>query len=41
MNQLQFIDDQVRIAYFPMTDHHPGPVKLLFEMILDMLLYMS
>jgi phosphatidylinositol-3,4,5-trisphosphate 3-phosphatase/dual-specificity protein phosphatase PTEN len=41
MNQLQFIDGQVNIAYFPMADHNPGSVKLLFEMILDMLLFMS
>lgn len=41
LNQLQFIDGKVNIAYFPMADHNPGSVKLLFEMILDMLLFMS
>ena len=29
------------MAYFPMADHNPGPVQLLFHFILDMVLYLS
>ena len=29
-NQLFFQDGSIRIAYFPMMDHNPGPIKLLF-----------
>ncbi len=40
MNQLFYSDGKVSIAYFPMTDHNPGPVKLVFEMIFDMLYFL-
>ncbi len=40
VNQLTLSSD-IRIAYFPMADHNPGPVRLLFNFVLDMALYLS
>lgn len=31
----------VKIAYFPIADHNPGPLKLLFHFVMDMVLFLS
>lgn len=42
LNQLQFNNHgEIRAAYFPMADHNPGPVKLLFHFVMDLALYLS
>ena len=30
INKLSFKDGEIRIGYFPMMDHNPGPIKLVF-----------
>ena len=32
---------KVNCAYFPMMDHNPGPLKMVFYLCLDALLYLS
>ena len=39
MNQLSHKD--IKIAYFPMADHNPGPVKLMFQFVMDMVLFLA
>jgi len=31
----------IRVAYFPMADHNPGSVRLLFHFVLDLCLYLA
>jgi phosphatidylinositol-3,4,5-trisphosphate 3-phosphatase/dual-specificity protein phosphatase PTEN len=31
----------VPVAYFPMMDHNPGPLKMIFYLCLDALLFLS
>ena len=35
------IDRSIRLAYFPMMDHNPGPVPLIFKFTVDAVLYLA
>ena len=34
-------EKDVKLAYFPMMDHNPGPVPIIFKFVIDALLYLS
>jgi phosphatidylinositol-3,4,5-trisphosphate 3-phosphatase/dual-specificity protein phosphatase PTEN len=35
------LDRDIRIGYFPMMDHNPGPVPIIFKFVIDAILYMA
>jgi phosphatidylinositol-3,4,5-trisphosphate 3-phosphatase/dual-specificity protein phosphatase PTEN len=34
-------DRDVRLAYFPMMDHNPGPIPTIFKFVIDAVLYLA
>jgi len=40
LNNLEFTPD-IKVAYFPMMDHNPGSIALLFHLVLDMVIFLS
>jgi phosphatidylinositol-3,4,5-trisphosphate 3-phosphatase/dual-specificity protein phosphatase PTEN len=40
MSKIQ-LDEGTKVAYFPMMDHNPGPLHLLFSFVLDVCTYMA
>lgn len=34
-------DEKVRLAYFPMMDHNPGPLPIIWKFIVDAVLYLA
>jgi phosphatidylinositol-3,4,5-trisphosphate 3-phosphatase/dual-specificity protein phosphatase PTEN len=41
INMLSISNTKIRVAYFPMMDHNPGPVKLLFYFIMDLIIFLA
>lgn len=35
------IDRKIRLAYFPMMDHNPGPIPIIFKFNIDAVLYLA
>ena len=32
---LSIADGQIKVAYFPFMDHNPGPLVLIYRLVLD------
>eukprot|EP00347_Sterkiella_histriomuscorum_P014418 403360940 len=39
-NQLSFSNGEIKVAYFPMMDHNPCQIQQIFNMLLDILLFL-
>jgi protein-tyrosine phosphatase len=35
------LDRKIKLAYFPMMDHNPGPVPIIFRFTIDAVLYLA
>ena len=35
------LDRKIKLAYFPMMDHNPGPVPIIFKFCIDAVLYLA